>query len=98
VVSTDQAVQGEFLHYAKGLELAHVFFDKCHVAFTDTLSRERLRDLWTLRYLECLFTACIDSDIDGAVGRGIARAVVHSQWHDIPSEHSTLYDLIVGGG
>jgi superfamily II DNA helicase RecQ len=61
VVSADRAVQGEFLHYAKGLELsgqlAHVFFDECHVAFTDTSYRQRLRDLWTLRYLECPFTA-----------------------------------------
>ena len=60
VVSADQAVRGEFLHYAKGLELsgqlAHVFFDECHVAFTDTGYRERLRELWTLRYLQCPFT------------------------------------------
>jgi superfamily II DNA helicase RecQ len=60
VVSADRAVQGEFLHYAKGLELggqlAHVFFDECHVAFTDTSYRERLRELWTLRYLDCPFT------------------------------------------
>ena len=60
VVSADRAVQGEFLHYAKGLELegqlAHVFFDECHVAFTDTSYRERLRQLWTLRYLDCPFT------------------------------------------
>jgi superfamily II DNA helicase RecQ len=60
VVSADRAVQGEFLHYAKGLELegqlAHVFFDEVHVAFTDTSYRERLRDLWTLRYLNCPFT------------------------------------------
>jgi superfamily II DNA or RNA helicase len=61
VVSADRAVQGEFLHYAKGLELggqlAHVFFDECHVAFTDTSYRERLRELWRLRYLDCPFTA-----------------------------------------
>jgi len=60
VVSADRAVQGEFQHYAQGLalskQLAHVFFDECHVAFTDTSYRERLRDLWTLRYLECPFT------------------------------------------
>jgi hypothetical protein len=60
VVSADRAVQGEFLHYAKGLQLrhqlAHVFFDECHVAFTDTSYRERLRELWMLRYLECPFT------------------------------------------
>jgi ATP-dependent DNA helicase RecQ len=60
VVSADRAVQGEFLHYAKGLQLrhqlAHVFFDECHVAFTNTSYRERLRELWTLRYLECPFT------------------------------------------
>jgi superfamily II DNA helicase RecQ len=60
VVSADRAVQGEFLHYAKGLELegqlAHVFFDEVHVAFTDTSYRERLRELWTLRYLDCPFT------------------------------------------
>jgi superfamily II DNA or RNA helicase len=60
VVSADRAVQGDFLHYAKGLELggqlAHVFFDEVHVAFTDTSYRERLRELWTLRYLDCPFT------------------------------------------
>lgn len=60
VVSADRAVQGEFLHYAKGLELqgqlSHVFFDEIHVALTDTSYRERLRDLWTLRYLDCPFT------------------------------------------
>jgi superfamily II DNA helicase RecQ len=60
VVSADQAVQGRFLHYAKGLELsrqlAHVFFDKCHVAFTDTSYRKRLQELYALQYLECPFT------------------------------------------
>jgi superfamily II DNA helicase RecQ len=60
VVSADRAVQGKFLHYAKGLELsgqlAHVFFDECHVAFTDTSYRKRLRELYALRYLECPFT------------------------------------------
>jgi hypothetical protein len=60
IVSTDQAVQGRFLHYAKGLELsrqlAHVFFDKCYVAFTNTLYQERLQELYALQYLECLFT------------------------------------------
>ena len=60
VVSADRAVSGEFLHYAKGLELngqlAQVFFDECHVAFTDTSYRERLRELWSLRYLDCPFT------------------------------------------
>ena len=60
VVSADRAVQGRFLHYAKGLELsgqlAHVFFDECHVAFTDTSYQERLQELYTLRYLECPFT------------------------------------------
>jgi superfamily II DNA helicase RecQ len=60
VVSADQAVSGDFLHYAKGLELsrqlAYVFFNECHVAFTDTSYRERLQELWTLRYLNCLFT------------------------------------------
>jgi hypothetical protein len=60
VVSADWAVQGRFLHYAKGLELsgqlAYVFFDKCYVAFTDTSYWERLRELYALWYLECLFT------------------------------------------
>lgn len=60
IVSADRAVEGEFLHYAKGLELsgqlAHVFFDECHVAFTDTSYRQRLRELWRLRYLDCPFT------------------------------------------
>src|ERR1035438_8279236 len=60
VVSADRAVSGEFLHYAKGLELsgqlAHVFFDECYVAFTDTSYRERLRELYALRYLDCPFT------------------------------------------
>ena len=40
VVSANQAVNKGFLHYAKGLELqgqlAAGFFDKCHIAFTDT--------------------------------------------------------------
>lgn len=60
IVSADRAVTGEFRHYAKGLELegqlAHMFFDESHVAFTDTSYRERLRELWTLRYLNCPFT------------------------------------------
>jgi superfamily II DNA helicase RecQ len=60
VVSADRAVTGDFLHYTKGLDLkgqlAHVFFDECHVALTDTSYRERLRDLWALRYLDCPFT------------------------------------------
>jgi len=60
IVSADRDVQGAFLHYAKGLELsgqlAHVFFDECHVAITDTSYQERLRELWTLRYLECPLT------------------------------------------
>jgi hypothetical protein len=58
VVSADQAVQGEFLYYAKGLELegqlAHVFFDEVYIAFTDISYRERLRELWILRYLDYL--------------------------------------------
>ena len=49
MVSADRAVQGEFLYYAKGLELegqlAYVFFDEVYVVFTDTLYRERLREL-----------------------------------------------------
>lgn len=60
VVSADRATRGPFLHYAQGLvlqgQLAHVFFDECHVAFTDTSYRERLRELWSLRYLDCPFT------------------------------------------
>jgi superfamily II DNA helicase RecQ len=60
VVSADRAVSGAFLHYAKGLELnrqlAHVFFDECYVAFTDTLYWERLRELWKIRHLDCPFT------------------------------------------
>jgi hypothetical protein len=60
VVSADQAVQGKFMQYAQGLalsgQLAHVFFDECHVAFTDTSYRKRLRELWKLRYLDCPFT------------------------------------------
>ena len=55
IVSADRAVEGDFLHYAKGLELskqlAHVFFDECHVAVTDTSYRAKLRQLWQLRYL-----------------------------------------------
>ncbi len=49
VVSTDRAVASEFFHYAKGLELsrhlAHVFFDECHVTFTDASYQERLQEL-----------------------------------------------------
>ena len=60
VVSADRAVEGGFLHFAKGLELnkqlAHVFFDECHVAVTDTSYRAKLRELWQLRYLNCQFT------------------------------------------
>lgn len=60
VVSADRAVEGDFLHFAKGLELskqlAHVFFDECHVAVTDTSYRAKLRELWQLRYLQCQFT------------------------------------------
>jgi superfamily II DNA helicase RecQ len=60
IVSADRAVEGGFLHFAKGLELnkqlAHVFFDECHVAVTDTSYREKLRELWQLRYLDCRFT------------------------------------------
>ena len=33
-----------------------MFFDKVYVTFTDILYRERLRELWTLRYLDCPFT------------------------------------------
>jgi len=60
IVSADRAVEGSFLHFAKGLELnqqlAHVFFDECHVAVTDTSYRAKLRELWQLRYLQCRFT------------------------------------------
>ena len=60
VVSADQASSDAFLHYARGLELsrslAHLFFDECHVAITDTSYRRRLRELWQLRYLNCPFT------------------------------------------
>jgi superfamily II DNA helicase RecQ len=60
VVSANRAVRGEFLHYAKGLQLnghlAHMFFDEGHVAFTDTSFRDELRDLWALRYIGCPFT------------------------------------------
>jgi superfamily II DNA helicase RecQ len=60
VVSADRAVEGDFLHFAKGLELnkqlAHVFFDECYVAVTDTSYREKLRRLWQLRYLSCRLT------------------------------------------
>jgi hypothetical protein len=49
IVSADRAVNSEFLYYTKRLELkgqlAYVFFDKVHVAFTDTLYREQLREL-----------------------------------------------------
>lgn len=59
VGSADGAVQGEFLHYAVGLQQhrqsACVFFDECHVGFTDTWYRARLRELWLLRYLDCPF-------------------------------------------
>ena len=59
VVSADVAVDGAFLHYAQGLQLAGrlraVFFDEGHVSFTDTSYREKLRELWTLRYLDAPF-------------------------------------------
>jgi superfamily II DNA helicase RecQ len=51
VVSADRAVHETFLQYAQSLiskgQLAHMFFDECYVAFTDTSHRERLRQLWT---------------------------------------------------
>jgi superfamily II DNA helicase RecQ len=60
VVSANRAVDGTFLHYVKGLELegqlAHVFFDKVHVAFTDMSYCAQLQELWALRYLDCPFT------------------------------------------
>ena len=60
IVSADRAVEADFLHFAKGLELskqlAHVFFNECHVAVTDTSYRAKLRELWQLRYLDCRFT------------------------------------------
>jgi hypothetical protein len=33
-----------------------MFFDEVYVVFTDISYRERLRELWTLRYLDYLFT------------------------------------------
>jgi superfamily II DNA helicase RecQ len=52
IVSADRASEDDFLHFAKGLELnqqlAHVFFDECHVAVTDTSYRAKLRELWQL--------------------------------------------------
>lgn len=49
VVSADRAMTGEFRHYAKGLELqgqlAYMFFDEGHIAFTDISYREWLREL-----------------------------------------------------
>ena len=60
IVSADRAVEGDFLHFAKGLELnqqlAHVFFDECHVAVTDTSYRAKLRELWQLQHLGCRLT------------------------------------------
>ena len=59
IVSADVAVEDGFLHYAQGLQLAgrlrSVIFDECHVAFTDTSYRQRLRELWNLRYLDAPF-------------------------------------------
>ena len=49
VVSADCAVGEGFGHYAKGLELngrlAHMFFNKAYIAFTDILYWERLCNL-----------------------------------------------------
>jgi hypothetical protein len=49
IVSADVAVKGDFLHYARGLELASqlkaVFFDKCYVFFTNTSYQQKLREL-----------------------------------------------------
>ena len=46
IVSANQAMSGGFLHYTKGLELQGqlvvVFFNECHVVYTDTLYRARL--------------------------------------------------------
>jgi superfamily II DNA helicase RecQ len=59
VVSADVAVDDDFLHYARGLELAGqlkaIFFDEGHVAFIDTSYRKKLRELWSLRYLDVPF-------------------------------------------
>lgn len=48
------------MHYSEGLELRReltlFFFNKCHVAYTDISYKERLRELWMLRYLNCPFT------------------------------------------
>jgi superfamily II DNA helicase RecQ len=112
VVSADRAVSGEFLHYAKGLELegqlAYVFFDEVHVAFTDTSYRERLRELWTLRYLECPFTgltATLIVDLEDVLKerlcidnaqifrRSTARKTIRYQVRD--SKNEALSDMAV---
>jgi hypothetical protein len=89
VVSADRAVQGEFLHYAVGLQqhqqLASVFFDECHVTFTDTSYRARLRELWLLRYLDCPFM--FNGHIDGRVRAVVTGPVVDSQRPIVPPTH-----------
>ena len=86
IVSADRAVEGDFLHFAKGLELnkqlAHVFFDECHVAVTDTSYRAKLRELWQLRYLQCRFT-CLTATLLITI-KSVLRA-------NLLLEHAQLY-------
>ena len=82
VVSADQASTDSFLHYARGLELsrslAHLFFDECHVAITDTSYRKRLRDLWQLRYLSCPFT-CLTATLMVALEGKLRKQLMLSE-------------------
>jgi superfamily II DNA or RNA helicase len=73
LVSADRAVNGEFLHYAKEMELegqlAHVFFDEVHVPRAIT----RVMDITIFG----LPIYRVDGDVNGGFGRCIAGAVMH---------------------
>lgn len=96
VVSADRAVHGQFLHYAKGLELeGHFRRVPCRVhghiipgAVTGVV------DIAIFR----LPAHGVNGDIDGGFGRHIKGAVVYRQRGGIPAEHGTKDDPISGKG
>jgi superfamily II DNA helicase RecQ len=60
IVSANRAISGAFLQFVRRIQqqrqLVHMFFNKCHVAMTDTSYRTRLQQLWQLRYIRYRFT------------------------------------------
>jgi hypothetical protein len=77
------------LHYAKGLELsgqlAHVFFDECYVAFTDTSYREQSRVVDVAVFELPIYR--INGHIDSRIRRRVTRVVIHRQCHNISKKH-----------